>query len=63
MGSERKTQPLVGMSVQFSREQREALQSIADARQLSTADVVREAVREYLAADAARRSQQVPVAA
>jgi predicted transcriptional regulator len=49
---------LVGMSVQFSRDQREALQKLASRRQLSMADIVREAVRDYLASDAAMRGQR-----
>jgi predicted transcriptional regulator len=48
---------LVGTSVQLTEAQREALMAIARPRQFSMADVIREAVREYLA------RQDEPVAA
>lgn len=44
-------------------DQRDALKAIAQERQMAVADVTREAIREYLTADAARRSQQEPAAA
>lgn len=53
----------VPFSFKLLPQQLDGMRRIAKERQLSIADVTREAVREYLAADAARRVQQEPVAA
>lgn len=54
---EQDEQRAVTFCFQLHPDQREALGKLAKERQLSVADVTREAVREYLAADVARRQE------
>lgn len=55
-------EPFVSFTLQLRRDARAAIQRIADERDINASDVVREAVRDFLVADAARR-QLEPVAA